>query len=61
MDKPTFLTMTKNLAMPRNDIPTGSFVCAGDTLLSCLDDSKIPLITNKLLEICSTKNQVVAL
>ena len=37
-----FLTMTKNLAMPRNDIPTGSFVCTGDTLLSCFDDSEIP-------------------
>jgi hypothetical protein len=41
-DKPTFLSMTKNIAMPRNDIPNGSFVCAGDTLLSCLEDSEIP-------------------
>ena len=42
MDKLTFLTVTKNLAMHRNDIPTGSFVCVGDTLLSYLDDSEIP-------------------
>ena len=34
MDKPEFLTITKNLLMPRNR--------AWDTLLSCLDDSEIP-------------------